>query len=414
MEHQIKEFRKEDIDKEELKKQIPAWCNLLRESPDDVRLRIIVASMFYFIDEKQKSLKLLKNAPNGENIELKEVKAIVYMDLDYYNEALELFNEILDADYNKSILDLKVDCLFLLEKFEEVIKTADEYLESFGDNLDVLTNKKLALEELNRKNDANEVEKTISNLKTFNKFAIYLPKDQIDETIPAEIYEKELGLCFDDLKDNPDDDAVLISIATFLYNLDRTDESVEYLDKISDDADSVTLNAKSCMFMKLERFPKALEILNKSLKKDKSNIITLISKSECLMEMEKHEEALECVDEGLKIDRTNTHLWKNKFCALLELDRLIEAKEVQDLIFDLEIANDKVDGSLKKAINRFHCMEYRECLNLCYDVLDVDKDNEEAAALMMNAVYLLGDIDEAPKALYRALNCNGGEILTRN
>lgn len=341
--------------------------------------------MFYFIDEKQKSLKLLKNAPNGENIELKEVKAIVYMDLDYYNEALELFNEILDADYNKSILDLKVDCLFLLEKFEEVIKTADEYLESFGDNLDVLTNKKLALEELNRKNDANEVEKTISNLKTFNKFAIYLPKDQIDETIPAEIYEKELGLCFDDLKDNPDDDA-----------------------------DSVTLNAKACMFMKLERFPKALEILNKSLKKDKSNIITLISKSECLMEMEKHEEALECVDEGLKIDRTNTHLWKNKFCALLELDRLIEAKEVQDLIFDLEIANDKVDGSLKKAINRFHCMEYRECLNLCYDVLDVDKDNEEAAALMMNAVYLLGDIDEAPKALYRALNCNGGEILTRN
>lgn len=193
MEHQIKEFRKEDIDKEELKKQIPAWCNLLRESPDDVRLRIIVASMFYFIDEKQKSLKLLKNAPNGENIELKEVKAIVYMDLDYYNEALELFNEILDADYNKSILDLKVDCLFLLEKFEEVIKTADEYLESFGDNLDVLTNKKLALEELNRKNDANEVEKTISNLKTFNKFAIYLPKDQIDETIRQKFMKKNWG-----------------------------------------------------------------------------------------------------------------------------------------------------------------------------------------------------------------------------
>ena len=67
--------------------------------------------------------------------------------------------------------------------------------------------------------------------------------------------------------------AVLIAIATFLYNLDRTDESVEYLDKISDDADSVTLNAKACMFMKLERFPKALEIFNKSLKKDKSNII---------------------------------------------------------------------------------------------------------------------------------------------
>lgn len=130
--------------------------------------------------------------------------------------------------------------------------------------------------------------------------------------------------------------------------------------------------------------------------------------------MKKYEEVLVCADEGLEIDKTNILLWKNKFCALIELDRLIEAKEVQDLIFDLEIANDKTEGSLKKAINRFYSMEYRECLNLCYDVLDADKDNEEAAILMMNAVYLLGDLNEAPKALYRALNCNGGEILTRN
>lgn len=204
------------------------------------------------------------------------------------------------------------------------------------------------------------------------------------------------------------------AIATFLYNLDRRDESIEYLDKISDDADSVTINAKACMFMKLEKFPKALETLNKSLKKDKTNIITLISKSECLMELKKYEEVLVCADEGLEIDKTNIPLWKNKFCALIELDQLIEAKEVQDLIFDLEIANDKAEGSLKKAINRFYSMKYRECLNLCYDVLDADKDNEEAAILMMNAVYLLGDLTEAPKALYRALNCNNGEILTRN
>lgn len=359
-------------------------------------------------------LALLKNAPDNENMELKEITAIVYMDLNYYNEALELFNEILDADYNRSVLDLKVDCLFFLGKFEDVVKTADEYLEVFGNNLDVLTNKKAALKKLNRKNEAEEVNNIISNLNAVNKFAVYMPKDQTDEVIPDEIYERELELCFNDLKYNPDDSTVLIAIATFLYNLDRRDESIEYLDKISDDADSVTINAKACMFMKLEKFPKALETLNKSLKKDKTNIITLISKSECLMELKKYEEVLVCADEGLEIDKTNIPLWKNKFCALIELDRLIEAKEVQDLIFDLEIANDKAEGSLKKAINRFYSMEYRECLNLCYDVLDADKDNEEAAILMMNVVYLLGDLNEAPKALYRALNCNGGEILTRN
>ena len=414
MEFQIKKVEKGDIDTEELKKQIPGWYSLLKKSPDDERLRIIVASMFYFIDEKEKSLELLKNAPDNENMELKEITAIVYMDLNYYNEALELFNEILDADYNRSVLDLKVDCLFFLGKFEDVVKTADEYLEVFGNNLDVLTNKKAALKKLNRKNESEEVNNIISNLNAVNKFAVYMPKDQTDEVIPDEIYERELELCFNDLKYNPDDSTVLIAIATFLYNLDRRDESIEYLDKISDDADSVTINAKACMFMKLEKFPKALETLNKSLKKDKTNIITLISKSECLMELKKYEEVLVCADEGLKIDKTNIPLWKNKFCALIELDRLIEAKEVQDLIFDLEIANDKAEGSLKKAINRFYSMEYRECLNLCYDVLDADKDNEEAAILMMNAVYLLGDLTEAPKALYRALNCNGGEILTRN
>lgn len=414
MEFQIKKVEKGDIDTEELKKQILGWCSLLKKSPDDERLRIIVASMFYFIDEKEKSLELLKNAPDNENMELKEITAIVYMDLNYYNEALELFNEILDSDYNRNVLDLKVDCLFFLGKFEAVVKTADEYLEVFGNNLDVLTNKKAALKKLNRKNEAEEVNNIISNLNAVNKFAVYMPKDQTDEVISDEIYERELELCFNDLKYNPDDSTVLIAIATFLYNLDRRDESIEYLDKISDDADSVTINAKACMFMKLEKFPKALETLNKSLKKDKTNIITLISKSECLMELKKYEEVLVCADEGLEIDKTNIPLWKNKFCALIELDRLIEAKEVQDLIFDLEIANDKAEGSLKKAINRFYSMEYRECLNLCYDVLDADKDNEEAAILMMNVVYLLGDLNEAPKALYRALNCNGGEILTRN
>lgn len=396
------------------KSNYPDLCSILKKAPDDERLRIIVASMFYFIDEKEKSLELLKNAPDNENMELKEITAIVYMDLNYYNEALELFNEILDADYNRSVLDLKVDCLFFLGKFEDVVKTADEYLEVFGNNLDVLTNKKAALKKLNRKNEAEEVNNIISNLNAVNKFAVYMPKDQTDEVIPDEIYERELEQCFNDLKYNPDDSTVLIAIATFLYNLDRRDESIEYLDKISDDADSVTINAKACMFMKLEKFPKALETLNKSLKKDKTNIITLISKSECLMELKKYEEVLVCADEGLEIDKTNIPLWKNKFCALIELDRLIEAKEVQDLIFDLEIANDKAEGSLKKAINRFYSMEYKECLNLCYDVLDADKDNEEAAILMMNAVYLLGDLNEAPKALYRALNCNGGEILTRN
>ena len=52
MEFQIKKVEKGDIDTEELKKQIPGWCSLLKKSPDDERLRIIVASMFYFIDEK--------------------------------------------------------------------------------------------------------------------------------------------------------------------------------------------------------------------------------------------------------------------------------------------------------------------------------------------------------------------------
>ena len=51
MEFQIKKVEKGDIDTKELKKQIPGWCSLLKKSPDDERLRIIVASMFYFIDE---------------------------------------------------------------------------------------------------------------------------------------------------------------------------------------------------------------------------------------------------------------------------------------------------------------------------------------------------------------------------
>lgn len=410
----IKEIKKENVDKEELKKQIPSWYKLLEKAPYENKLRIVVASMYYFIDEKEVALKLLKEAPDENNIDIKEMKAIVYMDLNYYDEALKLLNEILKVDYDKGILDLKVDCLSFLEKFEEVIKTADEYLEDFGNNIDVLNNKKIALEELNYKKQAKEVEKLILDLKPYNKFAVYLPKDQIDEVIPSEIYEKELESCLEDFENKSDDYPSIISIATFLYNLDRIDESIEYLDKIIDeDADGLTKNAKASMFMKFGDYNKALKILNKCTKEDKTNIHIFISKSECLLELEKYEELLECTDEGLKLDKTNLTLWENKFLALVELNRLVEAKEAQDLIFDLEIADDFIDGSLKKAINRFYSEDYKECLNLCYDVLDVDKDNEEAATLMMNTVYLLGDLEEVPRALHRALNCNGGEILTR-
>ena len=45
MEFQIKKVEKGDIDTEELKKQIPGWCSLLKKSPDDERLRIIVEDL---------------------------------------------------------------------------------------------------------------------------------------------------------------------------------------------------------------------------------------------------------------------------------------------------------------------------------------------------------------------------------
>ena len=415
MKHELNQIKWENMDINELKEEIPIWCNLLKESPEDDRLRIITASLLYFTDEKEKSLKLIKKAPNDNNIRLKEMKAIVYMDLSYYNEALKIFNEILDVDYyNKSVLDLKIDCLYYLKRFEEVIKAANTYLEIFGNNIDILNTKKLGLIELNRKKEAKEVEDLILKIKPYNKFAVYIPKDEIDEVIPKEAYEKELKLCFDDLKRNPNDNIVLISIATFLYNLDDINGCIEYLDKINDDADSITKNAKAKMYMKLEKFEEALNVLNSSLKGDDHNIVTYISKTDCLLKLKQYEEVLKNVDIGLKIDNTNIQLWENKFFALIELNRVIEAKEVQDLIFDLEIAEDKVEGSLKKAINLYYSKDYRECLNLCYDILDIDKNNQEAAAMMIDVVYLLGDIDEVPKVLLRAINCNGGEILTKN
>ncbi len=414
MAFKFNKIKKEDIDTEELKKQIPVGYNLLKETPDDDKLRIIVASMLYFIDEKGKALKLLNDAPESNDLELNQLKAIVYMDLDYYDEALKIFNEVLDIDYDESILDLKIDCLSFLERFEEVVEVANDYLEYFGDNVDVLTNKKIALEKLNRSSDAKEVEKIISKIKPVNRFALYMPKDQIDEVIPKEAYEKELESCIKEFEKNPEDSVVVISIATFLYNLDRIDEAIEYLDKIGDDADSVTKNAKASILMKFGKFKKALKILNSSLKKDKNNISVFMSKSECLMELGRYNEVLKCVNQGLKIDKTNIGLWEYKFLALIELNRLVEAKDVQDLIFDLEIAENKVEGSLKKAINRYYSKEYKECLDLCYDVLEIDNDNEEAATLMMNSMFLLGEISEVPEALERALDCTGGEILTRD
>ena len=76
------------------------------------------------------------------------------------------------------------------------------------------------------------------------------------------------------------------------------------------------------------------------------------------------------------------------------------------------IARNRVEGSLIKALKRYCTENYKECIELCYDVLDIDKDNTEAINFMISSVYGLKDLRELPQVLLRLTNYEGEDIFS--
>lgn len=298
----------ENFDINKLKEISPYLMKALDNDPENVYLRSVNALYLYFLDKKEEALKVLNNAPNDSDIAIKEMKAILFIEFKEYEKAWDIVKDIPDE---RLILNLKIRCLYNLEKYDEVITQADKYLENYSENTDVVDYRNKSLEKLGM---------------------------DIRKESKANLNE----------------------------------------DLICDD--------------------------------DKSNIYYV--KSNNLIYQGEYEKALKCIEKGLEITPNHLPLANNKVFVLLKFERYDEVDKFQDFVFDLVIARDKVEGSLIKAIKRFYTGKFKECIELCYDVLDIDKDNADAIFLMISSIYGLEDLRELPQALLRLTIYDGDDIFS--
>ena len=129
------------------------------------------------------------------------------------------------------------------------------------------------------------------------------------------------------------------------------------------------------------------------------------------MDKKEFEKALGCCEEGLKI-RDHQGLRKNKIEALISLNRIGEALKFYNnspipdydftealincakyslITFDEMSKSEVVEYLLERCSYLKRRCEYRELIEACNAVLEIDRDNEEALVMK---IYSLGDDDE--------------------
>ena len=305
-------FNKEsqNINKKKLEEVTPYLMKALDNDPENTYLRSVNVLFLYFLNKKDEALKVLNKASDNSDITIKQMKAILFIEYEDYKNAYETIKDVPDERLS---LNLKIICLYNLEKYKEVITQADKYLENYSENTDVIDYKNKSLE--------------------------------------------KLGI---DIKED---------------DKEKSCENLEYDD-------------------------------------DKSNKYYI--KSEELIKKGKYEKALKCIEKGLEISPNHLSLVNNKILVLIELERFDEAEKLQDLIFDLIMAKDKEEGLLIKAIHKYFAGDYKECIELCYDLLDIDKNNRDAIYFMVSSVYGLENLEELPQVLLRITNYEGDDLFSRS
>jgi len=115
---------------------------------------------------------------------------------------------------------------------------------------------------------------------------------------------------------------------------------------------------------KMEKYKKALDYYNKTIKKDPENIKILYKKGLALIKLEEYKNAVHVFNKILKIDPENVQALYKKGLALTEIERYNEAMDVFNSILKIDPENFKTlysKGFVLRILNR------DEEAFLCYD-----------------------------------------------
>lgn len=280
------------------------------------------------------------------------------VDAEDFEEAIQLFDEILKTDKNN--LDAiygKGNAFFLLGNFEKALKCFDKYLRINPEDEYAWNYKGIVLFNLeNPKDTLKCYNKSIEinsdfDLPWFNKGLYFI--ENIENENARECFERAIHInpkesdywlfkgrtylmedddealkCFEKaLELNPKNDEALGLKGFLLYAKKEYRKALDCFNNALKivPANLFVLEQKGLILIDLKKYDEAIVTFDKILEIDEKDIIALNSKGDALNNLSNFKEALFCFENILKVDPENALAWNNKGECLANLGEFKDA-----------------------------------------------------------------------------------------
>ena len=232
-------------------------------------------------------------------------KGYALVNLERFDEAISVFDEILKYSYNKEVLAKAHNAIGVCYSRNDLVKAGYEFEKAcdYSNEPAILYNLAINYTQTNRKEKALEIFKELSLLDPINK--------DIKKNI--EMLELELNKK-DSIKDTPFDsieDALAEADSCLIW--ENYDEAIKIYDLITDvmPEHSIAWNHKGSAYNELGRYEEAIECFNEALKYDPNFFNVWYNKAFVSDKLNRLDDAIECYEKALELSPDNPKILEN-------------------------------------------------------------------------------------------------------
>ena len=354
---------------------------------------------------------------NPNLLEIYIAKAKIFEEQKNYNNAIELYNEIIPKfPYDDNIFYKKGICLENMEEYQEALKNFEQGLDINKSNIDCLYHKGYCCDILNNKKQAlkcyddiiKSKEKNIDN-KIKEDCLILKSKILIDD----EKYDDALQGLNEALRLNPDNSYI------YFYKGFINNKKEEHQEAINNYLKSIEINNKDKIiyynlglaYLEISDFEKSLNYLNKSFELDNTFYQALIKSGEVLLKSKEYDKSIEIFDKILnnEKEKNNELALLRKGDALFMKNNFKEALELYENVLKLNENNE--EALIGAGICERKLFKLDEAINYYDRVLKINNNNENVLYNKAIALSLKGNNQDSNDLLTKAKSIKDSEDI---
>ena len=354
---------------------------------------------------------------NPNLLEIYIAKAKIFEEQKNYNNAIELYNEIIPKfPYDDNIFYKKGICLENMEEYQEALKNFEQGLDINKSNIDCLYHKGYCCDILNNKKQAlkcyddiiKSKEKNIDN-KIKEDCLILKSKILIDD----EKYDDALQGLNEALRLNPDNSYI------YFYKGFINNKKGEHQEALNNYLKSIEINNKDKIiyynlglaYLEISDFEKSLNYLNKSFELDNTFYQALIKSGEVLLKSKEYDKSIEIFDKILnnEKEKNNELALLRKGDALFMKNNFKEALELYENVLKLNENNE--EALIGAGICERKLFKLDEAINYYDRVLKINNNNENVLYNKAIALSLKGNNQDSNDLLTKAKSIKDSEDI---